>query len=75
MWHSQRQIVTRSVEGPIVRATYAEVFDRAKRLSECVEGPRASCRATGSLRWHGTAAGHVEAWYAAMGIGRGVPHA
>ncbi len=67
-WHSQRQIVTRSVEGPIVRATYAEVFDRAKRLSNAlkglgiVPGDRVATLAWNSGR-------HVEAWYAAMGIG------
>ncbi|HQP20763.1 MAG TPA: AMP-binding protein, partial [Phenylobacterium sp.] len=32
-WHGGREIVTRSVEGPIVRTTYAEVHGRAKRVS------------------------------------------
>ncbi len=67
-WHGGREIVTRSVEGPIVRATYAEVRDRAKRLSNAlkelgvVPGDRVA-----TLAWN--SAHHVEAWYAAMGIG------
>ncbi len=67
-WHGGREIVTRSVEGPIVRTTYADVRDRAKRLSNAlkdlgiVPGDRVATLAWNSAR-------HVEAWYAAMGIG------
>ncbi|MCA3708903.1 MAG: 30S ribosomal protein S9, partial [Phenylobacterium sp.] len=35
-WHGDREIVTRSVEGPIVRTTYAEVHKRAKRISNAL---------------------------------------
>ena len=35
-WHGDREIVSRSVEGPIVRTTYAEVHGRAKRLSNAL---------------------------------------
>ena len=71
-WHSGREVVTRSVEGPIVRATYGEIRDRAKRLSNALlefgiqPGDRVATLAWNSAR-------HVEAWYAIMGIG-GVCH-
>jgi fatty-acyl-CoA synthase len=67
-WHPSRQVVTRSVEGPIVRASYGEIFDRAKRLSNAlkalgiVPGDRVATLAWNSGR-------HIEAWYAVMGIG------
>jgi fatty-acyl-CoA synthase len=67
-WHPGRQVVTRSVEGPIVRASYGEIFDRAKRLSNAlkalgiVPGDRVATLAWNSGR-------HIEAWYAVMGIG------
>ena len=31
-WHPHREVVTRSVEGPIVRSTYGEIHGRAKRV-------------------------------------------
>ena len=37
-WHGHREIVSRSVEGPIVRTTYAEAHDRAKRMSNALAG-------------------------------------
>lgn len=63
-----REIVTRSVEGPIVRTTYAEVYDRAKqvsaalRASDIVLGDRVA-----TLAWN--TARHFEIWYGAMGVG------
>ncbi|HWE98212.1 MAG TPA: long-chain fatty acid--CoA ligase, partial [Caulobacteraceae bacterium] len=32
-WHGGREVVSRSVEGPIVRTTYAELHERALRLT------------------------------------------
>ncbi len=67
-WHGHREIVTRSVEGPIVRATYAEVHDRAKRVSNALKswdirlGDRVATLAWNTQR-------HMEAWYGIMGIG------
>ncbi len=67
-WHGGREIVTRSVEGPIVRTTYAQVRQRAKRLSNALKsldvgpGDRVATLAWNSAR-------HMEAWYAIMGIG------
>ncbi|HYG27714.1 MAG TPA: long-chain-fatty-acid--CoA ligase [Caulobacteraceae bacterium] len=67
-WHGSREVVTRSVEGPIVRTTYGEIHDRAKRLSNALlefgvkPGDRVATLAWNSGR-------HMEAWYAIMGIG------
>ncbi|MGE5566222.1 MAG: long-chain-fatty-acid--CoA ligase [Parcubacteria group bacterium] len=67
-WHGHREVVTRSVEGPIVRTTYAEIHERAKRLSNALlelgvkPGDRVATLAWNSGR-------HMEAWYAIMGIG------
>jgi fatty-acyl-CoA synthase len=67
-WHAGREVVSRSVEGPIVRTTYGEIRDRAKRLSNALldlgvkPGDRVATLAWNSGR-------HMEAWYAIMGIG------
>jgi 3-(methylthio)propionyl---CoA ligase len=64
----RREVVSRSVEGPIVRTTYAGVHDRAKRLSSALlalgiaPGDR-----VGTLAWN--TARHLESWYGIMGIG------
>jgi fatty-acyl-CoA synthase len=67
-WHGDREIVSRSVEGPIVRTTYAEVHTRAKRLSNALKGlgVRPGDRVA-TLAWN--TARHIEAWYGIMGIG------
>jgi fatty-acyl-CoA synthase len=67
-WHGDREIVTRSVEGPVVRTTYAEVHARAKRVSSALLelGVRIGDRVA-TLAWN--SARHLEAWYGIMGIG------
>jgi fatty-acyl-CoA synthase len=66
--HGEREIVTRSVEGPITRSTYGEVFQRAKQVSAALKdqgiglGDRVATLAWNSAR-------HMECWYGAMGIG------
>ena len=67
-WHGDREIVTRSVEGPIVRTTYAEVHKRAKRISNALRamGIQPGDRVA-TLAWN--SARHLEAWYGIMGIG------
>jgi fatty-acyl-CoA synthase len=66
--HGHREIVTRSVEGPIVRTTYTEVFNRAKQVSHALQaagiglGDRVA-----TIAWN--TARHIEAWYGTMGIG------
>jgi fatty-acyl-CoA synthase len=67
-WHGDREIVSRSVEGPIVRTTYAEAHGRAKKLSNALKSlgikPGDRCA---TLAWN--TARHIEAWYGIMGIG------
>jgi fatty-acyl-CoA synthase len=67
-WHGDREIVSRSTEGPIVRTTYGEVHGRAKRVSNVLLalGIRPGDRVA-TLAWN--TARHVEAWYGIMGMG------
>lgn len=67
-WHGGREVVTRSVEGPIVRTTYAEIHNRAKRVSNLLLalGIKPGDR-VGTLAWN--TARHIETWYGIMGIG------
>jgi len=67
-WHPDREVVTRSVEGPIVRTTYAEIHARAKRVSDVLKGwdVRVGDRIA-TLGWN--TGRHIEAWYGIMGIG------
>ncbi|MGB3644895.1 MAG: long-chain-fatty-acid--CoA ligase [Mesorhizobium sp.] len=66
--HGNREVVSRSIEGPIVRTTYAELRRRALRLAGRLErdgftlGDRIA-----TLAWN--TARHLEAWYGIMGIG------
>ena len=70
--HGGREIVSRSVEGPIVRTTYSELRTRALGVAEMLErdgfmrGERIA-----TMAWNG--ARHLEAWYGIMGMG-GVYH-
>jgi fatty-acyl-CoA synthase len=70
--HGGREVVTRSVEGPIVRTTYSDIHARAKQVAQALEadgfglGDRIA-----TLGWN--TARHMEAWYGAMGIG-GIYH-
>jgi fatty-acyl-CoA synthase len=67
-WHGGREIVTRSVEGPIVRTTYADIRQRAKRLSNALKGMGVKTGdRVATLAWN--SGRHMEAWYAIMGIG------
>jgi fatty-acyl-CoA synthase len=67
-WHPHREVVTRSVEGPIVRTTYGEIRGRAKQVSNALKawgvgnGDRVA-----TLAWN--TGRHMEVWYGIMGIG------
>jgi fatty-acyl-CoA synthase len=67
-WHPHREVVTRSVEGPIVRTTYGEIHGRAKRVSNVLKGwgVKVGDRVA-TLAWN--TGRHIEAWYGIMGIG------
>jgi fatty-acyl-CoA synthase len=67
-WHGEREVVSRSVEGPIVRTTYAAIHERAKRLSNALKGLGVQPGdRIATLAWN--TARHIEAWYAIMGMG------
>ena len=56
-WHGEREVVSRSVEGPIVRTTYGEIHDARQAAVQRAAGPGRAGRATGSRPWPGTPAG------------------
>ena len=68
LYHGGREVVTRSVEGPIVRTDYRNVRSRALRLAKALEargfnlGDRIATLAWNSAR-------HLESWYGIAGIG------
>ena len=66
--HAAREVVGRSVEGPIVRTTYGQVRDRARQVSNALLdfGVRPGDRVA-TLGWNTTR--HLEVWYGIMGIG------
>src|ERR1700748_556246 len=67
-WHGDREVVSRSVEGPIVRTTYAQIHDRAKRLSNALKGLGVKHGdRVATLAWN--TGRHIEAWYGIMGMG------
>jgi fatty-acyl-CoA synthase len=70
--HGNREIVSRSVEGPIVRTTYRAIRDRALKVAQLLarDGFRRSDRIA-TLAWN--SARHLESWYGIMGMG-GVYH-
>jgi acyl-CoA synthetase (AMP-forming)/AMP-acid ligase II len=67
-YHGSREIVTRTVEGPIHRTNYAEVRSRARRVAKALDrfgvtlGDRVATLAWNTHR-------HLEAWYGITGLG------
>lgn len=63
-----REIITRRVEGNIVRTTYADLFDQSKQLSNALidSGIKLGDRVA-TLGWNSER--HMASWYGAMGIG------
>jgi len=66
--HPNRAVISRSVEGPMHRTTYAEIHERARRLAKRLErdgigvGDRVATLAWNTWR-------HMEAWYGITGVG------
>lgn len=66
--HGDREIVSRSIEGPIVRTSYTDLRARSLKVAQRLErdgfglGDRIA-----TLAWN--TARHLEAWYGIMGIG------
>ena len=70
--HPRREIVSRSVEGPIIRTTYSDIHTRALKVAQRLsrDGFGVGDRIA-TLAWN--TARHLEAWYGIMGMG-GVYH-
>jgi fatty-acyl-CoA synthase len=72
LYHGGREVVTRSVEGPIHRTNYREIRARARRVASALErlglrpGDRVATLGTNTWR-------HLEAWYGIVGMG-GIYH-
>lgn len=68
MNHGEREIVSRSVEGPIHRETYADAHLRAKKIAQALarRGVKLGDR-IGTIAWNTHR--HLEAWYGIMGVG------
>ncbi|MDE2462691.1 MAG: long-chain-fatty-acid--CoA ligase [Alphaproteobacteria bacterium] len=68
LYHAQRGVVTRTLEGPIVRTTYREIAIRSRKVAQALdqagikEGDRVA-----TLAWN--TARHLETWYGITGIG------
>ncbi len=66
--HAEREMVTRSIEGPIRRCTYGDLRIRALRVAKALHkegivlGDRVATMAWNTDR-------HVEVWYGIMGLG------
>jgi fatty-acyl-CoA synthase len=70
--HAARGLVTRTVEGPITRVSYGEIWARAKQVSHAlVELGVGIGDRVATLAWNTSR--HMEVWFGAMGIG-GVLH-
>ena len=67
-FHGQRAVVSRSIEGPIVHSSWAEIRDRALKLRQALArlgvkpGEVVGCMAWNTHR-------HMEAWYGVPGAG------
>ncbi|HEV7874833.1 MAG TPA: long-chain-fatty-acid--CoA ligase [Enterovirga sp.] len=66
--HGRREVVSRSVEGPIHRITYREIRERALRVAKrlAMDGIREGDRVA-TLAWNTWR--HLEAWYGITGVG------
>lgn len=66
--HGQREVVTRSVEGPIHRTNYTEIRKRALKVAQRLEreGIKLGDRVA-TIAWN--TARHIECWYGIMGLG------
>ena len=68
IYHADRPVITRSVEGPIVETNYANIRKRARKVAQALEkdgvklGDRVATMAWNTWR-------HLEAWYGILGIG------
>src|SRR5512143_1353391 len=68
IFHGERKVITRSVEGPIVETNYRQIRARALKVAQRLEkdgiklGDRVATLAWNTWR-------HLECWYGILGIG------
>jgi fatty-acyl-CoA synthase len=72
-WHGHTEVVSRSVEGPIHRITYAQMDRRARALASAAKRRLGIDFGVvvGTMAWNTWR--HMEIWYAIMGVG-GIVH-
>jgi acyl-CoA synthetase (AMP-forming)/AMP-acid ligase II len=68
-WHGSTEVVSRSVEGPIHRTTYAELDRRARALADAARRKLNLSQGTivATMAWNTWR--HLEIWYGIMGLG------
>jgi fatty-acyl-CoA synthase len=67
-WHQDAQVVTAREGDKNARITYADLRDRARKVSSVLQGFGVTAgQRVATLAWNSQA--HVEAWYAIMGMG------
>ncbi len=67
-WHPEAEVVTRSVEGPITRSTYASIHERAQRLANVLAARGiAHGDRVGTLAWNTDR--HMEIYFGVSGMG------
>ena len=68
LYHGDREVVTRSVEGPIERTNYRAIAKRARKVASALDarGIKLGDRVA-TLAWN--TARHLEAWYGIAGLG------
>lgn len=67
-WHGDTEIVSRAVEGPIHRTTYAEIDRRTRALADaCGKRGIGTGSIVATMAWNTWR--HLEVWYGLMGLG------
>ncbi len=69
LWHGEREIVSRTVEGPIHRQTYRDLDRRSRSLASAVQAKLGVKKGdiVATMAWNGYR--HMEIWYGIMGLG------
>ena len=66
--HGNREVVSRSIEGPMVTTTYSQINARAKKVTNALLGENIKLGdRVATLAWN--SGHHMEVWYGAMGMG------
>jgi acyl-CoA synthetase (AMP-forming)/AMP-acid ligase II len=68
-WHGEREIISRTVEGPIHRETYVDLNRRSRQLAHAAKKQLGIKHGDiiGTMAWNGYR--HMEIWYGVMGLG------